>query len=40
MAELCDAAAGSLDDIAVEQFVIELTRQGLVDIRATGERSS
>jgi hypothetical protein len=32
MAELCLAAAGSLDDVAVQQFVIELARNGLVDI--------
>lgn len=36
MAELCDAAAGSLDESAVQQFLIELTRNGLVNI--AGER--
>lgn len=36
VAELCDAAAGSLDDGAVQQFVIELARNGLVNI--AGER--
>ncbi|MDP9194023.1 MAG: cupin [Acidobacteriota bacterium] len=34
MAELYDAVAGSLDGDAVQQFVIELARNGLVDIRA------
>lgn len=33
--ELCDAAAGALDGAAVQQFVTELARQGLV--RVTGE---
>jgi hypothetical protein len=32
MAELCQAASGSLDDAAVQQFVIELARNGLVNI--------
>ena len=42
MAELCHAAAGSLDDIAVQQFMIELARNGLVDIGAdiAGERQT
>jgi ribosomal protein L16 Arg81 hydroxylase len=42
MTELCDAAAGSLDGDAVQQFVIELARQGLIDIRTgvAGEHSS
>jgi hypothetical protein len=34
VAELCSAAAGSLDDGAVQQFVIELARNGLVNIAA------
>jgi hypothetical protein len=34
MAELCEAAGGTLDDGAVQQFVIELGRNGLVDILA------
>lgn len=32
VAELCDAAAGSLDEGAVQKFVIELARNGLVNI--------
>jgi ribosomal protein L16 Arg81 hydroxylase len=36
VAELCAAAAGSLDDGAVQQFVLELARNGLVNI--AGER--
>jgi ribosomal protein L16 Arg81 hydroxylase len=36
VAELCAAAAGELDDGAVQQFVIELARNGLVNI--AGER--
>jgi Cupin superfamily protein len=38
VAELCNAAAGSLDDGAVQQFVIELARNGLVNI--AGERQT
>lgn len=37
VAELCDAAAGALDGGAVQQFVVELARNGLVNI--AGERS-
>jgi hypothetical protein len=42
VAELCDAAAGSLDDGAVQQFVVELARNGLVNIASniTGERQT
>jgi len=41
MAELCHAAAGALDDHAVQQFMIELARNGLVDISdITGERQT
>lgn len=42
MAELCDAAAGTLDDGAVQKFVIELARSGLVDIASdiAGERET
>jgi ribosomal protein L16 Arg81 hydroxylase len=38
VAELCDATAGALDGAAVQQFVIELARQGLVQV--TGEPSA
>lgn len=42
MIELCHAAAGSLGDDAVQQFVLELARNGLVDIASdtAGERQT
>jgi hypothetical protein len=32
VSELCDATSGSLDGATVQQFVVELARQGLVHV--------
>ena len=38
VAELCDAANGALEPHAVQQFVAELARQGLVNVNGSGNR--